>query len=208
MVQSLIQLPRGIKLKAGLVLALCLLTISFSIFAASPGHLSIDEIVYHLMTRSLYTAGSLDVLNGYRDFPSVGFVFPTTLVYDGRLVSQYPVFHSVLAMPFYAVAGYRGLFLLNAVAFCSVVWLCYLTAQRIFANRSLSLSACLIFILATFAWDYAQAAWPHSLSTLFVAAAVFLALLALCMYVAEQRATELDTSQAALNRESSLVTLE
>ena len=102
MVQSLIELPRGIKLKAGLVLVLCLLTISFSIFAASPGHLSIDEIVYHLMARSLYTAGSLDVLNGYRDFPSVGFVFPTTLVYDGRLVSQYPVSHSVLALPFYA----------------------------------------------------------------------------------------------------------
>lgn len=178
MVQSFLQLPRGIRAKAGLVLALCLLTIAFSVFGAAPGHLGIDEIVYDLMTRSLYAAGSLDVLNGYRDFASGGFVFPTTFVHDGRLVSQYPAFHSVLALPFYAAAGYRGLFVLNGLAFCGVVWLCYLIAQRIFANRSLSLTACLIFILATYAWDYAQAAWPHSLATLFVAASVYLALLA------------------------------
>ena len=177
MTQSISELPRGIKLKAGVVLAFCLATIAFSVFGASLGHLSIDEIVYHLMTRSLYTVGSLDVLNGYWDIASGGFVFPATLVNDGRLVSQYPAFYSALAVPFYAVAGYRGLFLLNAAAFCGVVWLSYLTAQRIFANRSLSLSACLILMLATFAWDYAQAAWPHAVSMLFVVGAVYLALL-------------------------------
>jgi len=162
--------------KIGLILALGLLTVGFSIFGVAPGHLSVDEIAYHLMVRSLSASGGFEILNGYQDFASSAFVLPVTVVQSGQLVSQYPPFHSLLALPFYELAGYQGLFLMNALAFCGVVWVCYLLAQRTFSDRSLSLTGCLILILATFSWDYAQAAWPHALATLFVAVSAYFAL--------------------------------
>ena len=172
------------RAKFVLVVVLCLFTIGFSLTGAVPGHLSVDEIVYHLMVRSLSVSGSFEILNGYQDFQSAAFVLPVTVVRGTQLVSQYPPIHTLIALPFYDLAGYRGLILLNAVAFCGVVWMCYLTAQRFFADRSLSLTACLVLILATYSWDYAEAAWPHALACLFVTASAYFAL---CAFQAQER---------------------
>jgi 4-amino-4-deoxy-L-arabinose transferase-like glycosyltransferase len=85
----------------------------------------------------------------------------------------------VLVSPLYRIAGYHGLFLGNALAFVGVVWLCFLIAQRLFRDLELSLNACLILVLATYAWQYSQAAWPHAASMLFVVGAFHLVLVAL-----------------------------
>ncbi len=36
----------------------------------------------------------------------------------GSLVAHYPYLFPVLGLPFYALLGFRGLFLLNAICFC------------------------------------------------------------------------------------------
>lgn len=165
------------------IVALALLalgTLAFSLFLNEPGHIVGDESVYHLMARSFVESGSLALLNGYEEFPSAELVIPVvTHPHAGYLFAQYPYFHSVLAAPFYMVLGYQGLFVLNAIAFLGAVWLCYAICQLLFKDRDFSLNACLVLILATYAWEYSQAAWPHALSMLCVAAVFYLAVLAL-----------------------------
>jgi len=164
------------KLKVALLLLFGTITVLFALLGAQAGHLSVDEVTYHLMTRDLLRTGGFAILNGYQDFPSAEFVLPVTVVRGGQLISQYPPLYAAVAAPFYAMIGYQGLFLVNSLAFCAALWLCYLTAHRVFDDRTLSLNACLIFAFATFAWDYAQAAWPHALSVLVAIGSVYLVL--------------------------------
>lgn len=162
------------------VLALLVIgTVAFSLFLNKPGHIVGDESVYHLMARSFANSGSLALLNGYEEFPSAELVIPVvTHPYAGHLFAQYPYFYSVLAAPFYLAFGYQGLFFLNLLAFLGSLWLCYSICQRLFKDRDMSLNACLVLVLATYAWEYSQAAWPHAVSMFFVAAVFYLALLA------------------------------
>jgi len=161
--------------KVAIVMLLALGTLAFALFLGQPGHIVGDESVYHLMVRSFAESGSLALLNGYEEFASPELVFPVSSPHDGYLYPQYPYLYPVLAAPFYLVLGYQGLFVLNAIAFLGTVWLCYGIGRLLFADRDLSLNACLILILASYAWEYSQAAWPHALSMLFVAGVVYLA---------------------------------
>lgn len=167
------------RVKVALLAVLALGTVLFSLFMTAPGHISVDESVYHLMARSFSQSGSLALLNGYEEFAAPELVFPISHPHDGQLYPQYPYLYPVLAAPFYLAFGYKGLFFLNAAAFIVTVALCYAIGQRLFADRGLSLNACLILILATYAWEYGQATWPHAVSMLFVAGAFYLALSAL-----------------------------
>ena len=151
----------------------CAVTLGFVAVAASPGHLSIDEIAYHLMARDFWAWGDFTLRTGFQDVPAEAYVWPVTVAHEGRLVSQYPALHALIAWPFYALAGYRGLFLLNALAFCATVLLICALGRRLTADRVVPLAAGLIFVFATFAWDYAAAAWPHALATLLVTAALY-----------------------------------
>lgn len=169
---------KGYARKKRLLLILLGVHIILSLFAVAPGHLSVDEGVYHMMSESFATNGSLAIWNGYEEFPSPELALLVARPVNGQLFPQYPHVYTFLAAPFYAVMGYRGLFLLNAIAFVGVAWLTYLLAIRLFRDRDLGLNAVLILALATFAWEYSQAAWPHSTSMLFVMAAVYLAVLA------------------------------
>ena len=165
--------------KIAVLVLLAIGTLAFSLFLNQPGHISVDESVYHLMTRSFAESGSLALLNGYEEFPSRELVFPVARPHDGLLFPQYPYLYPVLAAPFYLALGYQGLFLLNAFAFLGVVWLCYGTCQLLFKDRDLSLNACLVLVLATYAWEYSQAAWPHAVSMLCIAGAFYLTVSAL-----------------------------
>ena len=127
------------------------------------------------MARSFADSFSLSVWNGYEQFPSPELVLTQTKVYEGRLIPQYPYLSTVLSYPFYRLAGFQGLIILNAIAFVATVGLCFLIARKLFQDTSLALNACLILILATYAWEFSQAAWPHALSMLFVTASVYLA---------------------------------
>jgi hypothetical protein len=165
--------------KIAVLALLAIGTLAFSLFLNQPGHISVDESVYHLMTRSFAESGSLALLNGYEEFPSQELVLLVARPHDGLLIPQYPYLYPVLAAPFYLALGYQGLFLLNAFAFLGVVWLCYGTCQLLFKDRDLSLNACLVLVLATYAWEYSQAAWPHAVSMLCIAGAFYLTVSAL-----------------------------
>lgn len=165
--------PAGQKLSLALLLAAGALTLINSIFFVGGGHLSVDEGVYHMMSRSFATTGGLAIWNGYEEFPSPELLFSVVRVHEGRLFPSYPYLSTVLAAPFYGIAGYHGLFILNAISFLGVVALSYLIARTLWRDTALALNACLILIFATFAWQYSQTAWPHALSMLFVTGAVY-----------------------------------
>ncbi len=156
-----------------------MLTLFASIFLVVAGHFSVDEAVYDMMARSFSSGGSLSVWNGYEEFPSPELVLPMLRVHDGRLFSQYPHFTAILATPLYWLAGYQGLYILNAVSFIAAVGLSFLMARALFQNRGLAIDSCLVLIFCGFAWQYSQAAWPHALSMLFVTGAVYLTVTAL-----------------------------
>ena len=173
-------LPPKDRIKALLLLALLALHVLFSVFFVAPGHYSIDEGIYNFMARALVDRGSLSVWNGYDEFASPELALPFLLVQEnGALSPQYPGLYAFVAAPFYWAMGYRGLFALNALAFVGTLGLCFLIARRLFRDSALALNACLILALATFAWQYSQAAWPHALSAFIAALALYCAIVAL-----------------------------
>jgi hypothetical protein len=165
-------LPRD-SIKSAIIAACLLLTLVASLLFAPNGHLSVDEGVYHMMVQSFSSTGSLNVWNGYEEFPSPELTLPVLRANGDMLVPQYPPFATALAAPFYLLAGYQGLYILNALSFIGTVGFTLLIVRVLFRDRGLALDACLILILATYAWQYAQAAWPHALSMLFVTGAVY-----------------------------------
>ncbi len=172
--------PAGaVRGKLVILAVLFLLHAAVTLALTKPGYLSIDEGIYHQMTQSFARSGSLEVWNGYEEFASDELVFMLHRPYEGRLLPQYPYLYPVLAWPFYKAAGYQGLFYLNSLAFLGVGFLCFATARRLTGDRELALNAVLILVLATFAWEYSQAAWPHAVALLFAAGGVWLAVAAL-----------------------------
>jgi len=156
----------------GLLLAAHILV---SLLVTVPGYLSIDESLYHMMSKSFAATGGLEIWTGYREFPSWELAHEYIRVHFGRPVSQYPYLFPVITLPFYLLTGFYGLFLFNSLAFVGLVALVFATAYKLFRDKNLALNSCFILILATYAWEYSQAAWPHTTSTLFVTAAFYLA---------------------------------
>lgn len=161
------------------LLAFFVLHLLVSSVWVAPGHATIDEGVYDFMLRDFATRGSLSIWNGYQEFPSPELLLATMVVHDGTLLSQYPHVFTILATPFYWLLGYRGVFLLNALSFVGAVVVCFLLAQRLFRDPSLSLNSCLVLIFATFAWEYTQTGYPHAVAMLLVVLAVYCAVCSL-----------------------------
>jgi len=183
---------REISFKLLCLLFFLAVHLAISLFLVRPGHTTIDEGVYDFMVRDYVERQAFTIWNGYDEFPSPELQLPTMRIHDDALIPQYPGLFAVLAAPFYWLFGYRGLFLLNAMAFTAGVALCLLTAQRLFRDRALSLNACLIFVTATFAYQYSQAAWPHALSLCLTALALYYGIVAL------QAPSQRDRLRAAL----------
>jgi len=55
-----------------------------------PGHLSVDEGIYHFMSQSPARSGSLAIWNGYDEFPSPELALLVGRPHDGLLMPQYP----------------------------------------------------------------------------------------------------------------------
>lgn len=164
--------------KALIVLLCCAAVPLFSLLIVAPGQLSIDEGIYRLMAHELATAGRLTIWNGYQEFPSPELVIPLARPHGGELAPQYPHLFAYVVTPFYRLFGHHGLFVLNGLSYLGVVALCYRLTIRLFGDVTLALNACLIFILASFSWEYSQAAWPHALMLLTTVGSVYLAFVA------------------------------
>jgi hypothetical protein len=167
------------RLRIGALLILAIGHLLVSLFAVVPGHLSIDEVTYHLMAKYQSETGGFEVWNGYRELPSPELISAWTAAQGPKLVGRYPVLHPALAVPFYRLAGYRGLFALNALAFAGAAGLVFVLARRLFGDLDLAIDAVLVLVLASFAWEYSQAAWPHATALLFTVGAFTLAVSAL-----------------------------
>jgi hypothetical protein len=172
-----------VRIKIAVLMALAVAHVLFTAFGVVPGHLSIDEALYRIMLKNFSHTFGLEIWTGYQEVPSVELAHEFLRVHFGRPVSQYPYLYPVVALPFYAIAGFRGLFILNALAFVGVVGLCFAIARKLFRDLDLALNACLILILGTYAWEYSQSAWPHMTSLLFITAAFYLGV---CAYVQEE----------------------
>ncbi|MDQ7784795.1 MAG: hypothetical protein RDU20_18070 [Desulfomonilaceae bacterium] len=177
-----------VRIKTYVLLVLGFVHVVVTLFFIVPGYLLIDEVIYHWASKGFVQIGGFEIWNGYEEFPSPELYHKFTAPFKGRSVSQYPYLFTVLTYPFYLLMGFYGLFLCNAVSFAGVVVLCYATARKIFNDLDLALNACLILVLCTFAWEYSQAAWPHTTSMLFITAAFYLFV---CSYLSTDRLTSL-----------------
>ena len=161
------------------LIALTILHVVVSWHTIVPGYLLIDEAFYHWMTRDFASTGSLELWNGYTEFPSPELTHRHVPVHKNRLVAQWPHFFAIIATPLYLMWGLLGLYVVNVIAFIGVVWLCFLSANKLFEDPKLALNACLLLVLATFAWEYSQAIWPHSTALFFIMAAFYFTVCAL-----------------------------
>ncbi len=169
-----------------LVTVACLLVVHLlaSLLLVVPGHISIDEGTYHLMAEAM-SHGGFTIDNGYEAFPSdeLAIYVPGHTVHvrphDGHLVAQYPYLSSVLALPFYLLLGFRGLLLLNGLAFVATLLTTWALGRDLLGDRVAAGLGAAIFALGTFAWSYSLAAWPHMLHTALALLAFTLAVRAL-----------------------------
>lgn len=162
--------------RAAVLLALLAGHILFSAFAVAPGHLVSDEGIYHQMAKAFADEQTHALWNGHAEYPSPELrTWNHRIRADGRLISQYPYFHSVLAWPFYKIAGFRGLFALNAVGYLALAAFTFLLSRRLWRDPRIAADALIVLTLATFAWQYSQAAWSQLLAAAFLVAGVHFA---------------------------------
>ena len=137
-------------------------------FLIIPGHLSVDEGIYHLMAFGYQQGDGSEIWNGWTEFPTTELrilkTFPL-IEGNGRLVSQYPQFGTWLSNPLYTVFGYLGLFYTNLLVFPILVFCTHQLGKRMGNTDRAGLIACTLLVFGTFVWDYALAAWPHMLAT-------------------------------------------
>jgi hypothetical protein len=134
-----------------------------------PGTFSIDEVTLLLSARSFAQGYGVEVWNGFEELPSPALVPGWLKVVDGRLVSQYPDFFLLVALPAFRTFGLRGLMLINLLAFAAVCGLTFDLARRR-AGERVAAGAVALLALASYAFEYALGAWPHVTSTLCVLA--------------------------------------
>ncbi len=174
----------GVRVKIILLVLIGCAHVVITLSTIVPGYLSIDEAIYHMMAKNFSETGGQAIWNGYEEFPSKELSSRFLRPHLGKLYSQYPYLFPVLAFPFYTWFGFFGLFLLNSVSFLGATVLCFATAWKLFRDLDLALNSCLVFIFATFAWEYSQAAWPHCVGLLFITASFYLFV---CSYYASTR---------------------
>lgn len=160
--------------KPALLLLVGLLHFGAALFLTPAGHLSIDEVTYDLMARNVAAGRGVEIENGYRERPSPELAIASLVVARGRLVAMPPPLFPLLAFPFEATLGWRGAFVLNALAFCGTL-VCTWRLARSLWDADVASNAALILGLATFLPDYAQAGWPHGVTTFLLTAAVLAA---------------------------------
>ncbi len=167
---------RGIgKIRLTVLAMLLLGHLLFSVFAVAPGHFVSDEGIYHQMSKAFAEERTWTLWQEYGEFPSPELrTWNHVTGKDGSLQSQYPYLHPVLAWPFYELAGFRGLFALNAIAYAALAGICFMLGNRLWRDPRISADAVILLTLGSYAWQYSQAAWSQTLSAAFLLAGVWL----------------------------------
>jgi hypothetical protein len=183
------------RVRLAILATLLLGHLLFSVFAITPGHLVSDEGIYHQMSKAFADDLTWTLWPDYGEFPSPELrTWNHVTGKSGSLQSQYPYLHPVLAWPFYKMAGFRGLFAMNAIAYIALAGFCFLLGSRLWGNRRIAADAVILLTLGTYAWQYSQAAWSQTLSSAFLLAGVYFGV---CAVQADARRTALLSGLAA-----------
>lgn len=162
-------------------IAAMLLFVVFTLGALliAPYAFSVDDVVYIEMARAMAERGSLtlDGNSGVEGAPVLTTMF--TLAVDGESVPQYPGLYGVIAGPFYALLGVKGLILMNALCCAGVLLLTFRLADLLFGDRRVAWASMALLGAATFLPAYAFAVWPHMLALMLTLFATERALTAL-----------------------------
>lgn len=153
---------------------LCTALVVATALFAIPGPLTWDSGTYLMMVRGLYETGTFFIPNGYEDLSSPLLAVGQTMVKHGHIVSQYPEFFTLLSLPFYALLGFRGLMVLNALAFGGICFLVWQMARWFSDHPQAPLAAVSVYALATYATEFTQSSYPHLTGTFFVCTSVWL----------------------------------
>ncbi|MCA0044223.1 hypothetical protein [Celeribacter litoreus] len=135
---------------------------------------TVDEMVLYAGFSAMDQDGSLFIENGYKEFGSEALQNWFMTGGPSGLSQQYPSGYTYLGYPFWALAGIRGLFILNAIAAVGVVALTYALAS-VFAERAIARWAAGLLVFGSFLTDYAGGIWPHSLAVFFTMVAIYAA---------------------------------
>jgi hypothetical protein len=159
-----------------LVLGLSAAALLSGLFSVSTGPYNLDEAIYILMVEAAH-AGRVTIDNGYELYRSDALKNLFLIEGPHGLVPQYPSGYGFVALPFYLVAGVRGLILINVLAYLATMGVTYGLARELEASPPVSLAAAMIFGFANFGVTYAYGIWPQALALAIVAAS------ALCILV-------------------------
>lgn len=155
---TLAKVGRGWPILAALAVA--------AAFVSPTGLFTVDEFFYLQMAAAFAGDGGLSFVQMRLDgVDAVDMVFASPS--DGephRLVPQYPSGYAVVAGPFYAAFGERGLLLLNAVASVFAAWATHRIARRVYGDADVAVAAACLFAFASIAPTYAHTIWPHMLA--------------------------------------------
>lgn len=154
-----------------LLLSASAVILVYALAVAIPNVFTIDGLIYHAMAEAMVRDGSFTFWTGYETYKSQTLDLLFMVPVGDHMMPQYPGGWAFLAAPFYALGGIRGLFLLNALATVATIWLIRATSRELFDNPRAATAAALIFVFATFAFDYAGAVWPHAVTVFGIAAA-------------------------------------
>ena len=147
----------------------------YTFFFGVAGPLTFDSGTYHLSVQSLVTTGDFFIDNSYNEFKSPLLRVGMTQFPAGQLVSQYPEYYTIIAAPFYAIFEYRGLMVVNSLAFIGIIALIWRMTAWFSYDPVAPVSAVLIYSFATYSWEHTQSSIPHLLNTFLILLACWLA---------------------------------
>ena len=134
-----------------------------------------DSYVHAEMARAFAESGAFHIAdnNGVAGAPALQPI--STHALGDIAYPQYPSGYGVVAAPFYAAFGLRGLVILNAISGGLVLALAYRLASKLY-NRNIAALSVFILAGATYFFNYAFGIWPHMFSVFLWLAIVVLTL--------------------------------
>jgi len=157
--------------------ALIFLALAVGAALSPAGLFTVDEYFYVRAAEAFAEEGALTFQQfDVEGAPALDMNFARPAAGEGRLAPQYPSGYAILAAPFFAAFGIKGLVLLNAVAAAASLWLTHRIACALGADRHAAALAVLVLAVGAYWSTYAYAIWPHMIALAIILAVIDLAL--------------------------------
>ena len=131
------------------------------LISAPAGVFTVDEAIYLNMARAMAENGGLHLSDVAAIDGAPAILMQLTNADGTRAMPQYPGAYGIIAAPFYAAFGAKGLMALNAIAGAIAMGFTARLGARAFQNEDIGRNAMLILAAASFFPGYALAIWPH-----------------------------------------------